>query len=163
MRILAKLIAEQSNKSHGIAIALQWLGRLVLLVGSIGIWSSLAAAFYLLYKDEELVEVILCFVAIAVFFLISQIGASIERTGRKYFAKTGEKYLIAGGRPPVLYLRSFSDDPITEASSVAFLGTQTQEEQIVEALSELGPVVAKPHASPKARRRTRSHCCSSDS
>ncbi len=77
------------------------------------------------------------------FALLSLIaGAGIHKLARSrgYRATTAEELLNRDTRPPVLYLRSFSDDPVASARTP--LGLHTEEEQMAAVLRRIGPVIA---------------------
>jgi hypothetical protein len=69
-------------------------------------------------------------------------GAVIHKLARlrEYRAVSASELLAPDTRPPVLYLRSFRDDPAASARTP--LGMRTAEEQMVAVLRRIGPVVA---------------------
>jgi hypothetical protein len=92
-------------------------------------------------------------VAIITFILsgaIHKLGYRCLRRGRQLVAISAEEVLQKDSRPYVLYLRSFSDDVVTnEADTIVGMQgtsgptvTATEEEQLVQAFNLLGPVIA---------------------
>lgn len=69
--------------------------------------------------------------------------------GRRLMASSAEDVLARDHRPPVIYLRSFKDDPTTARTMMgapigwAFLFgvIETEEEMLASSLSEIGPVI----------------------
>jgi hypothetical protein len=57
---------------------------------------------------------------------------------RKFLAKTVEE-ILAGNKPPVLYLRSFLDDKVAANRAVSML---TEEEEVNKAFEHIGPMIA---------------------
>jgi len=79
--------------------------------------------------------------------LLYVVGAGLYRRGKKAVAATAAELLAADARPPVLYLRSFKDDPVGAAVpespyNAAFALIATEEQQIAEVFSEIAPVIA---------------------
>jgi hypothetical protein len=76
-------------------------------------------------------------------------GSLILRRTRRRAARDAASVLLADGRRPVLYLRSFADDP-TSASvdplhggwEATVMNVLSREEQLAGALSAFGPVIA---------------------
>jgi len=96
-------------------------------------------------------------------FLIAFIGVKCRKRGKQMGVESAQALLAEDNRPPVVYLRSFQDDYVTaegtlstpelgafggalvggmlEALDLAG-GTVTEEEQLAEALKDVGPFVA---------------------
>ncbi|MDO9311893.1 MAG: hypothetical protein Q7T85_09375 [Nitrosomonas sp.] len=76
------------------------------------------------------------------------VGRQIYNSARKLESMHLSDELEKDKRPHVLYLRSFTDDPITAARGIIQRGAwffptvKTEEEQLVQILSSIGPVVA---------------------
>ncbi|MFC9926569.1 transferase [Streptomyces sp. NPDC127190] len=70
-------------------------------------------------------------------------GVLILRPSRPRSARGAAQALLADGRRPVLYLRSFTDDDTTAQvdDSAAFIGLHSREEQLTGALGAVGPVI----------------------
>ena len=70
--------------------------------------------------------------------------------GRKLQSVSAEARMLLDQRPPVLYLRSFKEDKAASGTPLAWalgrvsvlFGTTTEEEQLDEAMNEIGPLVA---------------------
>jgi hypothetical protein len=82
---------------------------------------------------------------------IIALGWYCYQRGRKYKTPLAAELLAEDARPPVVYLRSFKDDPIAAESFLfrrifSFSGLsvalESEEEQLAEAMNELGPFVA---------------------
>lgn len=74
-------------------------------------------------------------------------GVPLYRVGKRATALLAHEVLAADARSPVLYLRSFKDDPVgaqaPETGVTTVFGlTATEEEQIAQVFSQLGPVIA---------------------
>jgi len=85
------------------------------------------------------------------FVLFSGMGGWCFMRGKRLCAITAHDLLAQDSRPPVIYLRSFNDDKVTKEGTVSdiwdifttFLwDSQTEEELLVEVLTEIGPVIA---------------------
>ena len=85
--------------------------------------------------------------------VIFRLGQKSYVRGKKMTAVTAEQLRNADRRPPVLYLRSFKDDPIAGKPTTLVtrhnlhglindLGTQTEEEVLANELMRIGPPVA---------------------
>ncbi|MEU8971170.1 transferase [Streptomyces monashensis] len=70
-------------------------------------------------------------------------GVLILRYTRPRSARGAAQALLADGRQPVLYLRSFADDDTAAQvdDSMAYAGIHTREEQLAGALGTVGPVI----------------------
>ncbi|MBV8810191.1 MAG: hypothetical protein JO033_16090, partial [Acidobacteriaceae bacterium] len=81
-------------------------------------------------------------------YLLALSGASIYNRGRRMILSSIRETLGHDPRPPVLYLRSFRDDPVTAEPTSILAGTfgiwtpTTKEEQVVRVLNAVGPVLA---------------------
>lgn len=70
--------------------------------------------------------------------------------GKKIAAVAGRQTIEQDKRPPVLYLRSFKDDPTAAivpmvgvlGRAAVLLGMETEEEQLAEVMNEIGPFLA---------------------
>ena len=90
------------------------------------------------------------------------------RRGKRLGALSAQALLARDSRSPVVYLRSFQDDPVAAEGSLTALplggglilslitagldllgGVMTEEEQLAEALQEVGPV----HCGGQTRRK----------
>jgi hypothetical protein len=81
-------------------------------------------------------------------------GIASYSRGKKLAAIYARHLIEQDRRPPVLYLRSFKDDPIAATvtaakllgPAAALLGTQTDEEQLAEVMDQIGPfwAIGKP-------------------
>lgn len=74
-------------------------------------------------------------------------GRYAYRRGKKLAIVSRRRELELDRRPPVLYLRSFKDDKVTSRSTGIgmlnlLLPQDTEEEQLAEALGEIGPFIA---------------------
>jgi len=72
-------------------------------------------------------------------------GVRYFNRGRKFQTITAKELVLKDSRPPVVYLRSFNDDAATASAHDADLlpfDVTTEEEQLVAALNEIGPVLA---------------------
>jgi tetratricopeptide (TPR) repeat protein len=77
-------------------------------------------------------------------------GLWFYNRGRKLQSLSAEDLMARDPRAPVLYLRSFKDDKKTRATPLAgtigivsvCLGIRTEEEQLAEAMNEIGPFIA---------------------
>ncbi|MBV9808222.1 MAG: hypothetical protein JO286_13610 [Solirubrobacterales bacterium] len=70
------------------------------------------------------------------------LGAGVHKLvrSRGYRARSAAEVLSSSDRPPVLYLRSFADDSLTAQRTT--LGFRSEEQQMVNVLRRIGPVVA---------------------
>ncbi|MFF8990523.1 transferase [Streptomyces sp. NPDC014983] len=70
-------------------------------------------------------------------------GVLILRYSRPRSARSAARALLADGRRPVLYLRSFADDGIAAQvdDSASFVSLHSREEQFTAALGAVGPVI----------------------
>lgn len=73
------------------------------------------------------------------FVIILKLGMELHKRGRFYLQKLPKIQSYQNDTHPVIYLRAFRDDLITNETKVMAL---TEEEQIVRVLSEIGPVIA---------------------
>jgi hypothetical protein len=85
--------------------------------------------------------------AVLIFVCISPFAGYALAYGRRLRSKSGTEAMADDPRPPVVYFRSFEDDdrPAYEGLAAAFSPFRwgrTQEEEIVQSLQGLGPVVA---------------------
>jgi tetratricopeptide (TPR) repeat protein len=77
-------------------------------------------------------------------------GLSCYKRGKRLNAATARALIEQDERPVVLYLRSFKDDVVAASVPMAgvlglaaiLLGLETEEEQLAEAMNEVGPFVA---------------------
>ncbi|MFC8720782.1 transferase [Kitasatospora sp. NPDC057198] len=71
-------------------------------------------------------------------------GVLLLRHARPRAARSAARALLADGRAPVLYLRSFADDAASARpdDSRAYVRLHTREEEFAAALGALGPVIA---------------------
>ncbi len=114
------------------------LGILILVVATI-----LAVVGYFGHGVDFTVRLACTVVGVLLYVL----GAGLYRRGKKATAATADELLAVDPRPPVLYLRSFKDDPVGAAVpespyGAAFALIATEEQQIAEVFSEIGPVIA---------------------
>lgn len=114
------------------------LGVLILIVATI-----LAVIGYFGQGVDFTVRMISTVVGV----LLYVVGAGLYRRGKKATAATADELLAVDARPPVLFLRSFKDDPVGAAVpespyGAAFAVIATEEQQIAEVFSEIGPVIA---------------------
>jgi hypothetical protein len=78
-------------------------------------------------------------------------GGAAYKFGTSYTARSAEALTQSDPRPPVVYLRSFQDDRVTDEGSinhrmVSFLGAlNSEEEDLAAVLSEIGPCIAVGH------------------
>ncbi len=94
------------------------------------------------------------FLAYLLVFALATCSLWLWRTGKRLRSRTAEEIQNEDSRPPVLYLRSFGSDSQADRSvqghvianpftpGMVLKETQTEEEQIAEVMSELGPMVA---------------------
>ena len=96
-------------------------------------------------------------------FLIAFIGVKCRKRGKQMGVESAQALLAEDNRPPVVYLRSFQDDSVTAEGTLSTPelgafggalvggmledldlagGTVTEEEQLAEALKDVGPFVA---------------------
>jgi TM2 domain-containing membrane protein YozV len=90
--------------------------------------------------------------AIALFVVVAKKGVIFLRTGWKYEIVSAEEVLKRDGRPPVVYIRSFKDDPVIVAATSRankwygniFLWTAAVsiEQELAFIMNRVGPVVA---------------------
>jgi hypothetical protein len=79
--------------------------------------------------------------------IASPVGAALLQFARQLAARDAIDAMLADRRPPVLYLRSFQDDPVAAEVPHREIGSwfgaaDTEEEQLAQVLSQIGPVVA---------------------
>ena len=102
-------------------------------------------------------------VGLTVVFLIAFSGVKCLKRGKQMGAESAQALLAEDNRPPVVYLRSFQDDSVAAEGTLSALpvgilggglmggmvaaldlagGIITEEEQLAEALKDVGPFVA---------------------
>jgi hypothetical protein len=71
-------------------------------------------------------------------------GIGLFNYGRKYSTPAAREILAQDKRKPVIYLRSFIDDPWSAQTHAnqSFLAWETEEEQIAGVMKEIGPFIA---------------------
>ncbi|WP_203996547.1 hypothetical protein [Virgisporangium aurantiacum] len=81
----------------------------------------------------------------AVAGFLTVVGAAFSALGRRHLAAGAEALMRRDERPPVLYLRPFTLDPVAGEVRVRqpFMSRgHTEEEEIVDAFAAIGPVIA---------------------
>ena len=88
----------------------------------------------------------------ALLVVVVAVGIGSYTRGKRMSAPPADALIASDPRPPVLYLRSFKDDLVTAEPQQTKLGgllgaitsaaTGTEEEQLADAMKEVGPFVA---------------------
>jgi len=97
-------------------------------------------------SENDVSSVPLRLVALVVFYA----GLSFYNRGKRMQSMPPQALLALDHRPPVLYLRAFKDDkaaaerPLSRLLGfiVVFFGVPTEEEQLAEAMNDIGPMIA---------------------
>jgi hypothetical protein len=155
-------LSEESPSSAMRGKPLRFLGNTLLVLSVLG-WISVTIALKTAQMDlgEALLTVGVGWTAI---FLIAFIGVKCLKRGKQLGAESAQALLAEDKRPPVVYLRSFQDDSVAAegtlsggpvgalvggAAGALMLagldlagGIMTEEEQLAEALKDVGPFVA---------------------
>jgi hypothetical protein len=83
--------------------------------------------------------------------VIGVLGGAVYKFGARHTARSAEALIRADHRPPVVYLRSFQDDKVTDQGFVGhqflpFLGdVNSEEEDLAAVMNEIGPCIAVGH------------------
>jgi hypothetical protein len=133
---------ESSARDAGTTAPRVWLGRAVQVLGVLAIVAALVFLPMRRFQGDPLRKKPLYAVAGLVSVWLS---LRLFRLGRQLAAPRGPEAVAGDDRPPVLYLRSFKDDSswwFGMAMTMDHLQVLTEEEQIAEALGDIGPVIA---------------------
>jgi len=140
---------------------LRFLGN-TLLVLSLFAFTVVSIAFQTAQMDRGKAFLTIGVGGSTAILLIAFIGVKCLKRGKQLGAGSAQALLAEDNRPPVVYLRSFQDDSVEaegtlSAERVANMGavggailavldyeggTMTEEEQLAEALRDVGPFVA---------------------
>ncbi|HTS04887.1 MAG TPA: toll/interleukin-1 receptor domain-containing protein [Candidatus Eisenbacteria bacterium] len=137
---------------------LRFLGRVLLTIAALGFVGSAVTAKSAL-DSATAWEII--GIGLTVAFVIALAGAKCLKRGKQLGAESAAELMTHDSRAPVVYLRSFQDDWFASQGSMSksslagglipnilmgFLdlagGVMTEEEQLAEALKDVGPFVA---------------------
>lgn len=130
-----------------------WLGRLL-----VGIGDCVLVAALLLYvtdilysaaRGRSLLELPISWLGMwTVALLLAWFAVKLVHWGRRMQVLSGSALLASDPRPPVLYLRSFRDDPVTHSvfdRLFTRLNYRTEEEELAATFADVGPLVAVGH------------------
>lgn len=119
--------------------------QLIVVVGRVGLLASFFVFAFGAYGNglPFLARVSMAVVGV----LLYEAARRTKRYGQSMLAEAALDRLSRDTRPAVVYLRSFKDDGVTDrvvdgTQAVLFVNTASEEEQIAEIFSELGPVIA---------------------
>jgi len=131
----------QSVPSRAGAAARCWIGNLLMLIAFLGLISE----GLIRQADLGMILTILLSAAAGIAVIaVGLFGRKLAMTGRKQRAAIAAHTRAADQRPPVLYLRSFTDDKVVADANVVkgFIQLSTEEEQFAKVLDPIGPFVA---------------------
>jgi hypothetical protein len=118
---------------------LRTIGSILIFVGAVvGLSPGISNVFHLQLPLDQLGYLVMVAIALAGF------GVQTLRYGKQLVAKDANAVRAEDPRAPVLYLRPFAIDSIFSRSlgSLSSPTRTSQEEDLVEALGDFGPVVA---------------------